>query len=217
MSVAFKNLMEKARAHIARGEFGQAIALYSTWCMDHEDDAFGHHNLAAALGDAGRQAEAVHHADKAIALGLNKPEPWLVRARALQALCRLDEAERAFEHALTLRGDDATVLRDLVQMRWMRSGDRDVALRVLDEGIAGNPRNLGLRLLRAQLMDSMGAKAQAYDAAKHLFETTGRVAALRPHLAHLAISAGCLKDALDLTNDPAALKLYLDEKFKLNR
>jgi len=204
MSSSLKNVMQKAQAYIAQGEVGQAIALYTAWCRDHENDAFGHHNLAAALGDAGRQAEAVHHADKAIALGLDKPEPWLVRARALQALCRLDEAEQAFEHALTLRSDDATVLRDLVQMRWMRTGERNVALRVLDDAIAGNPQNLGLQFLRAQLMNSMGAKEQAYEAAKHLYETTGRVAALRPHLAHLAISAGYYDDALGLTNDPAA-------------
>jgi len=61
MSSSLKNVMQKAQAYIAQGEVGQAIALYTAWCRDHENDAFGHHNLAAALGDAGRQAEAVRH------------------------------------------------------------------------------------------------------------------------------------------------------------
>jgi hypothetical protein len=61
------------------------------------NDRVAWHNLAAAEGDLGRMAESEAAARRALALGISAPETRLVLARALQSLCRLDEAERAFE------------------------------------------------------------------------------------------------------------------------
>src|SRR5690606_35488013 len=45
-----------------------------------------HHNLAAALGDAGIWRRAHAYIERAFSLGIDAPESWLVRARALVEL-----------------------------------------------------------------------------------------------------------------------------------
>ena len=112
-------------------------------------DRVGWHNLAAAEGDLGNSAEAEAAARRALALGIPAPETRLVLARALQDLNRLEEAERMFEEALALRPTYPEAHRDLSQLRWMRTGRADAALRALDAALAKAPRDFYLHLVRS--------------------------------------------------------------------
>jgi len=120
------------------------------------NDRIGWHNLAAAEGDLGRAAEAETAARRAIALGIPAPETRLVLARALQDLNRLDEAERMFEEAIALRPNYAEAHRDLAQLRWMRSGSVEAALRGLDD----------LHLVRSIALEFMGDQRAALASAE---------------------------------------------------
>src|SRR5438270_13461948 len=91
-------------------------------------DRIAWHNLAAAEGDLGHAVQAEAAARRAIALGITAPETRLVLARALQSQRRLDEAERMFEEALSLRPVYGDAHRDLAQLVWMRTGDARLAL-----------------------------------------------------------------------------------------
>lgn len=98
--------------------------------------AVAEHNLAAALGDAGDGQASHDAARRALAKGGDAPETWLVLARALMSLSRLDESERAFRESLTRRPLAPEILRDLAQLIWMRDGDAGAALSVIDAALA---------------------------------------------------------------------------------
>src|ERR1051325_8380856 len=107
-------------------------------------DRVSWHSLAAAEGDLGNAREAERAARRALELGIPAPETRLVLARALQDLNQLDEAEHMFEEALALRPLYAEAHRDLAQLRWMRTGQEDAALRTLDAALARAPHDLHL-------------------------------------------------------------------------
>ena len=129
-------------------------------------DRVGWHNLAAAEGDLGHAAEAEAAARRALGLGIPAPETRLVLARALQDLNRLDEAERMFEEALALRPNYPEAHRDLAQLRWMRSGRRETALRALDATLARLPHEIHLHLTRSVALEFMGELSDAFASAQ---------------------------------------------------
>jgi len=128
-------------------------------------DRVSWHNLAAAEGDLGNAREAERAARRALELGIPAPETRLVLARALQDLNQLDEAEHMFEEALALRPLYAEAHRDLAQLRWMRTGQEDAALRTLDAALARAPHDVTLQLVRSIALefmtDEQGALASA--------------------------------------------------------
>ena len=127
------------------------------------NSAAAEHNLAAARGDAG-DAEASHDAARrALAKGGDAPETWLVLARALMALSRLAEAERAFRESLTRRPDSGDALRDLAQLLWMRDGDAAAALAVFDPVIVSNQVSEALVALRATVARDIVGDQAAYE------------------------------------------------------
>lgn len=120
------------------------------------------HNLASALGDMGRAAEAEVWCREAMALGGDAPETWLVLARALQAQNRFDEAEQAYRQALARRPAYVDALRDLSQLIWMRDADVSAATAVLDPAIAASPADPGPRQIKARLLEYAGQAEAAY-------------------------------------------------------
>jgi tetratricopeptide (TPR) repeat protein len=129
-------------------------------------DRVSWHNLAAAEGDLGRAAEAEAAARRALALGIPAPETRLVLARALQDLNRLDEAERMFEEAVARRPTYPEAHRDLAQLRWMRTGAVDDALRALDDALHRAPRDVALHYVRAVALEFIGDKPGALASAE---------------------------------------------------
>jgi tetratricopeptide (TPR) repeat protein len=129
-------------------------------------DRVSWHNLAAAEGDLGNAAEAEAAARRAIALGIPAPETRLVLARALQDLNCLDEAERLFEEAIARRPNYSEAHRDLAQLRWMRTGAADAALRALDDALRGEPREVPLHFVRSVALEFIGDKRGALASAE---------------------------------------------------
>lgn len=103
-----------------------------------------HHNLASGLGDAGRLIEAETHARRALALGGNAPETWLVLARALQGQGRLEDARAAFEAVLARRSDYVEAAAELSQLMWMSGAEPDEARRPLTDALSRHPANAQL-------------------------------------------------------------------------
>ena len=99
------------------------------------------HNLASALGDAGQHLEAVTHARKALALGGNAPETWIVLARSLQALKQMDEALCAFDEVLARRGDYVEAINEKAQLLWMTGQGAETARQPLIAALDRYPAN----------------------------------------------------------------------------
>lgn len=148
------------------------------------------HNLAATLGDAGRNEEAVTAARRAFAAGLDAPETWLVMARALLGLGQLDEAESAFREALKRRPADKTAHRDLAQLLWMRTNDVEKALAVLNDAIGREPHNLDLRMTRAHVLGQCGDADAEYGEMLVVLSRSGGAPAIELAAANAALAAG---------------------------
>src|SRR5262249_19563552 len=113
-----------------------AVARYRDAVSAAPASAAAEHNLAGALGDAGRWREAETHIRQAFAKGGDAAESWLVLARALQMLKRYDEAEAAFKQALKRKRTLPDAHAELAQLRWMRSGDLKAAAADLDAAMS---------------------------------------------------------------------------------
>ncbi|WP_165799681.1 putative 2OG-Fe(II) oxygenase [Sphingomonas oleivorans] len=148
-------LLREAKALKAAGRLDDALALNLQAVRMEPDNGVAEHNLAATLGDLSRFAEAVEAASRAIAKGLDAPETWLVLARALQGVGRLDEADGAFRAALARRPGYVDAHRDLAQLRWMRTGEMAAATSALDDVLARSPTP-ELTLVKARILRCAG-------------------------------------------------------------
>lgn len=151
-----------ARALGALGRHREACKALTRLVDLQPASAVAEHNLAAARGDAG-DAEGSHEAARrALAKGGDAPETWLVLARALMALGRLDEAEQAFRESLVRRPLFLDALRDLAQLIWMRDGEAAAALAVID-GAMSSEASEPLIALRARVACDIRGDRLAYE------------------------------------------------------
>lgn len=154
-------LGEWARALAALGRGDEAVAVRRRAVVLNPGKVHLLHNLAATQGDVGLNINAEDSARAALRLG-DRPETWLVLARALQGQNRFDEAETAFAEATARRPTYVAALHDHAQLVWMRTGDLEAATAVLNRmtppGVEGRP----VRLIQAQLMQAAGDAEGAY-------------------------------------------------------
>ena len=158
--------------------------------------AAAEHNLAAALGDAGRWAEAEVHVRRALAKGGEAAETWLVLGRCRQSQGAVDDAETAFVEALRRRATLYEAHIDLAQLRWMRTGDAAAALSDIDRAIATAPADARLTLVKAKILEGV----EQVEAA---FALTASAA--RAHPGDMAIAVYASQLASQIGNGGAAL------------
>jgi tetratricopeptide (TPR) repeat protein len=159
---SLQSLTHAADAAKAAGRLAEAIELYAGAAAAFPRSAVAEHNLAAALGDAARHAEAEARCRAAFAKGLDAPETWLVLGRALQGQGRLDAAEAALREAIRRRPSMPDAHRDLAQLVWMRTEDIAAATALLDRASAADPGNPVLRLVKAKALEYAGDHRGAY-------------------------------------------------------
>ncbi|MDS7278871.1 hypothetical protein NXG15_29640, partial [Klebsiella pneumoniae] len=82
-----------AQAYEALRAPSLALETYRLATEAHPTSGVAQHNLAAAYADALQFEEALAAVEAALNLGQQSHATWLVKARALQGLNRLDEAE----------------------------------------------------------------------------------------------------------------------------
>lgn len=156
-------LMREAHALKAAGRLGEALSLYRQALSLNPASAVADHNLAGALGDAGRWREAEPHLRSAFRKGLDAAETWLVLARCEEALGRQDAAEQAFEAAIARRRDLYDAHRELAQLRWMRDGDPDRALDGLERARYAAPEDVRLSVIRSEILSTAGRLQESAD------------------------------------------------------
>lgn len=191
-----KQLAAQAQDLKARGRLGEAIELYRQAASAAPASIAAAHNLAAALGDAGRWAEAEPHIRRAVATPAPAAESLLVLARCLQSRGALDEAEDTFLHALARRPDFQEAHFDLAQLRWMRTGETGAATKAIEEAIARTPTDVGLRVVRARILENTGQLTEAYAQARALASAHPDILAVAILAAQLATAAGDDDEAL---------------------
>ncbi len=191
-------LMREAHVLKAAGRLDEAILRYGEAVAANPRSGVAEHNLAGALGDAGRWGEAEPHIRAAFAKGIDAPETWLVLARCEQALGRLDASETAFREALRRRPDLYEAQRELAQLRWMRSGDANAALEDLEKAIQAAPGDPRLSVIKAQALEFAGQPSEAFALVSGLAKNNPSDIGLTLRAAQLAASLGLAQDALAL-------------------
>ena len=185
MTTSLENLVAAAQAHRKAGRVSDAIDAWRDVVAVASDNLIYRYNLAAALGDAGQNAEAAKIVEQVITDGLDRPEAYLVHARALSGLLDHERAETAYRAVLARRSDDGMAHRELAQLVWMRTGDPDKAEAAIVSAIAQQPENLTLQVLRAEFSGQMGDSKKQYS----LLQNVLRVAGKDPQVCHFAARA----------------------------
>ncbi len=145
----------------AAGRQEEAISAFERATSLRPESGGAEQNLAMALCAGHWFVEAEAATGRAIAKGAGSPEIWLTRARALQGLGRLDEADLAFREALA-RGAGADAHGELARMIWTRTEDATQSLEALDAAIAGRPGDPALLRAKANVLVSLGDRPGAY-------------------------------------------------------
>lgn len=140
--------------------FEEALAIRRAQAEARPESVFAQHNLAALLGDMGRNVEAVEAARRAFANGGDAPETWLVLARALSGCARLDAAEDAYRQAVRRRPAYGEAVRELAQLIWMRGGDLAAAKAPVLEALKTAPGDADLLTCLAVVLMYGGADPQ---------------------------------------------------------
>lgn len=195
-----RQLMRLGQQAQAAGRPLEAVGLFRQTVAAAPDSGVAEHNLASALGDAGLWEEAEVHTGRALKKGVDAPETWLVRGRALQALDKAEEAERAFREALKRRPAYADAHRDLAQQVWMRTGDRTKMLAMLDAALAKAPQDVALWLVKAQALETAGDIQAAWENLRTVAQAMPGDARLATLASQMALKAGNAADALALVS-----------------
>jgi uncharacterized protein (TIGR02466 family) len=127
------------------------------------DSGVAWHNLAATLGDLGRGPESAEAMARGFALGLDSPLSWGVMARARLACGDLDGAEAAYREALRRAHRAEATAAELANVLWMRRGELEPALAVLDASFHAGGNPTPLLLAKAKLLDAAGGATEAAD------------------------------------------------------
>lgn len=191
-------LIVHAAALKALGRLPEAVDFNQRAVKATPNDRVAWYNLAATLGDLARSDEALGAIKRAMTLGLDAPEAWLVLGRAEQARHAYDRAERALEGAIARRPAFAAAHRDLAQLRWMRTADLAHALGALEATLAAGGVDSGLLVVKALVLEFAGEKPAG-------------LAALRAGLAARPGDVPMLLSAAHLageTGDPAGGRAY---------
>jgi tetratricopeptide (TPR) repeat protein len=166
-------MLSRASALRAEGKGPEALALYRRIVQQDPASGLALYSLAAALGDDGAFQEAVEITDRALAVGFDRAETWLVRARALAGLGCFEAATASFEAVLARKPAMLVARYELSQLIWMFTADIDAALAPFEAGLRSTPDEPGLLFARAKALEYMGEIERASDA-------MGRLAAQRP-------------------------------------
>jgi tetratricopeptide (TPR) repeat protein len=205
MAKSLQSIFDKAVALKERGKLLEAIDLYRKAVKLFPDSGVAEHNLAGALGDAGRWNEAEAHVRRAFKKGLDAPQTWLVFARTLMSLGKIDEAREAFEKTLQLNPAVLDAQRELAQLVWMATGDSKSALERLDATIASFPDAAVLHHIKAQALRAMEGHARTLEFVSSSLERWPEDVALLVSAVDAAIHTGETDAALELSQRVMAL------------
>ncbi|MDO9224107.1 MAG: putative 2OG-Fe(II) oxygenase [Caulobacter sp.] len=188
----------------ALGRAHEALA-YNQRAVDREPgNRIAQYNLAATLGDVRLWTESEAAVRRAMALGLDRLEPYLVLGRSLTNQYRVAEAAAAFEACLERDPVSPDAHRDLAQLIWMETGDVTRALVRLNQALARSPGDQGLLRIKAIVQQFAGDLDAAIATLDAGVTTSGGHPGVLMDLAVLRLQAGDGGRALALARQVAA-------------
>lgn len=171
-------LLAMARAEAAAAAYDRAIALRP----DHQETRVNRARALAMIGvehfEAGAFSRALEFFDAALRDHHLDPDAAYNRARALQALDRLDEALRAYNRAEDVHVDGDVLHNRAVLLQWL--GRRDEAMRDFDAALAFRPDHAPTLYSKGIAHLAFGEYAQGWPL-HELRHSVGVAPAMRDH------------------------------------
>jgi tetratricopeptide (TPR) repeat protein len=153
-------------------------------------------NLAQALRSLGRDAEALHYCDRALALDPSLAGAYRLRGAAHAALGRLQDAIANYGHAARLTPNDANVFLDLGTVLDQAGRTAD-ALVCFDRAIELNPQLAPAHHNRGIASARSGEHARALQSFDRALALQPQSAAIHNNRANTLKELGRLTDALE--------------------
>jgi thioredoxin-like negative regulator of GroEL len=156
--------------------------------------------------DEGRFAEAISLLTAGLQQTPHNFEMRVLRAQALEARGRLEEAGQDYEYALRLRPNDAVALSGLQRMRRDAGSAATASVEVFRRHLEANPNNLSLRL---QYADALRDAGRAVEAAEQYRIYLGRTQGTPDVMTrYLVVLAGLARHAAGAEEAARFLDIY---------
>lgn len=146
----------------ANGRLEDTLQAYRRGLKAEPSSPIAEHNVGATLGDLGQHREAEAALRRAIAKGGQAAETWAVLGRQLMHLHKWPEAIEAYREAARRNPTLADVQRELAQLIWMRTGDREATAASLRQAVAANPLDGALAIQLSKALQYGGREEEAY-------------------------------------------------------
>lgn len=193
---SIESLVTQARSLKQSGRLQDAIEIWRNIVARNPAQLAYQHNLAATLGDAGRNHEAAEIAADTIGKGLDRPETYMVYARALAGIHDIEKAKKAYRTLITKTPVDATAHRELAQLVWMETGDADKTEAALVTAIEQNPDALALKIIRAEIKGQIGDPVRQFDLLNDLVNSNNHHPQICYYAARAALASKKFTQAL---------------------
>jgi tetratricopeptide (TPR) repeat protein len=207
MLATLDSLTREAHQLKAAGRLDAALVLYLQAAQRFPLSGVALHNVAGILGDLGQHTEAAEAASRALKMGLDAPETWLVLARAELGRGELDAAMRGYREALRRQPNSLDAQFEATQLIWMTTGDRVETLRGLEAAMRKPGAEPMLCMIKAQALEFMDDSPAALAALADAAAKSGCPVHLLAYAAHLAAETG----------DPAAAISFAESRGRLRR
>lgn len=148
-------LLALAQIEEKRGNFEAAIKLYGALAERDAQNFDARVRLAQLFLAAGQADAASIHAGQAKRLKPADPRVLVIEAGLALSRGKLDEAARLANEVLRISPGDNTALMVLVSER-VAASDPEGALKIIEQGLAADTRNLGLQILKLRTLQGMG-------------------------------------------------------------
>ena len=173
----------------------EALELHRRAVELYPDSAVAWHNLAATLDDMGRHDDARQAIERGMALGLDGPESWAVRARVLMACGDHAAAEASYVEARKRALGDPRLTAEYANYVWMLRGDARLGLSAMDTcfNAGGDPG--ACLLTKVDILRAAGHPAEAGVLLAQAADALAGDVDIQLAACHAAILAGDLKTA----------------------
>ncbi|HWE45483.1 MAG TPA: putative 2OG-Fe(II) oxygenase [Caulobacteraceae bacterium] len=151
-----------ASALKALGRRTEALGFERRAARGNPNSAVAWHNIAGTLDDLGEYGEAKIAIDRALALGLDGPETWLVKAHVHLHLQEGPGAIGAYRQVLRRRPADEAASQELARLLWIETGDWRQAIQPVTTARAAGSRSTPVLLTEAKILEAAGLRDQLH-------------------------------------------------------
>jgi tetratricopeptide (TPR) repeat protein len=144
----------------------EALAFERRAARENPTSGVAWHNMAASLDDLRQSGEARLAIDRALALGLDGPETWLVKAHVQLNLLDSPGAITAYRQVLRRSPTHEIAAQELARLVWVETGDWQAATAPLNGARAAGSRSTPVVLMEGKILEAAGQR----DALHALFD-----------------------------------------------